>query len=95
VYPFPEEALVSLYRAAWYAQGRTTARAAAPLPDGIRRYEAAAVIAQALARDRVWLDPGELEALCACYGIPLAESRVAHGIEAAVRAAQESTAPSP
>jgi acetyl coenzyme A synthetase (ADP forming)-like protein len=89
VYRFPEEAIAALGRGAWYAGWRATRRRDAPAPAGIRRYEAAAVIAQALAHDEVWLDPGELSAICACYGIPLAESRVEHGIEAAARAAHD------
>jgi acyl-CoA synthetase (NDP forming) len=89
VYPFPEEAIRALGRAAWYARWRATPRREAPVPAGIRRYEAAAVIARALGRGREWLGPEELAALCDCYGIPLAESRVAPSAEAAARAAHE------
>jgi acetyl coenzyme A synthetase (ADP forming)-like protein len=89
VYPFPEEAIRALGLAAWYARWRATPRREAPVPAGIRRYEAAAVIARALGRGREWLGPEELAALCDCYGIPLAESRVAPSAEAAARAAHE------
>ncbi len=89
VYPFPEEAIRALGRAAWYAQWRATARDAVPAPGGIRHDEAAAVIAGALGRGDEWLGPTDLAALCDCYGIPLVESRVAPSVEAAARAARE------
>ena len=89
VYPFPEEAVQALGRAAWYARWRATSHDPAPAPDNVRRYEATAVIAEALGHGQEWLGPEELAALCDCYGIPVAESRVAATVEGAARAARE------
>ncbi len=87
-YPFPEEAIRALGRAAWYALWRAAPRRKADVPAGIRRYEAAAVISEALGRGQEWLEPAELGTLCDCYGIPLAPAVAAPSIEAAVRAAR-------
>jgi acetate---CoA ligase (ADP-forming) len=89
VYPFPEEAIRALGRAAWYGRWRATPRRELPAPHGIRPYEAAALIAGALGRGREWLGPEEIAALCDCYGIPLVDARVAPSAEAAARAAHD------
>jgi acyl-CoA synthetase (NDP forming) len=88
-YPFPEDAIRALGRAAWYARWRETPRADPPAPEGIRPYEAGAVIARALARGGGWLEPDDLAALCDCYGLPLAGWRAVPTAEAAARAARE------
>jgi len=89
VYPFPEEAVRALGHAARYARWRATPRPPAAAPQGVRRYEAAAVIAEALGRGAGWLEPDELAALCDCYGIPVARSLAAPSAAAAARAAAE------
>jgi acetyltransferase len=52
------------------------------------RGRARAVIAQALAEGRTRLDEAQAKALLGAYGIPVVETRVAHGIDDAVAAAR-------
>ena len=89
LYPFPEDAARALGRAAWYGAWRRSPRGEAIVPAGVRRYEATAVIAGALADGPGWLDPERVAALCDCYGVPIADWRLARSAEAAVRAARE------
>jgi acyl-CoA synthetase (NDP forming) len=49
--------------------------------------EAAAIVTEALAAGGGWLEPQQVAALLRCYGLPLIEARVAHGVREAVSAA--------
>ena len=89
VYPFPEDAIRALGRAAWYGRWRAMPREGPPSLEAVRPFEAAAVIAGALTRGGGWLEPGELAALCDCYRLPVADSRAAPTVEAAVDAARD------
>jgi acetate---CoA ligase (ADP-forming) len=87
-YAFPEEAAQALARAA--ERGQWLRRPAGHLPElaGIRRDEAAAVLAQALATGPRWLTVQEATRLLSCYGLPLADWRLAHTAEEAGQAAE-------
>jgi acetyl coenzyme A synthetase (ADP forming)-like protein len=76
-YAFPEDAASALGHAARYGEWRSR-----PLPqpvhlDGLRRDDAARLIARALGRGGGWLDPSDVSKLLACYGLPLVEQRLA------------------
>jgi acyl-CoA synthetase (NDP forming) len=88
-YPFPEAAALALSHAARHVEWlRQPQEPPARLP-GIRRAEAAAILAKALERGATWLEPDEIAALCGCYGLPLVEQRlVATPAEAAHAAAE-------
>jgi acyl-CoA synthetase (NDP forming) len=58
-------------------------------PDGVRRDEAAAIVATALGRGDDWLGPDDVAALLGCYGLPVAEQRVVESAREAVKAAAE------
>lgn len=58
-------------------------------PSDVRADEAAAIIAQALGRGDEWLQPDELRALLACYGVPMLEQRLAHSVAEAVAVSAE------
>jgi len=86
-YEFPEEAARALARAVRYGEWRVR-------PEGrIREFaearddEANAVIASALAGGAGWLGPAEVAELLGCYGLPLAEFRLASTPEDAAAAA--------
>ncbi len=89
VYAFPEEAARALAFATAHAEWRRKPPGKiAELPD-VRRDEAAGILASALTRGSGWLEPGEIADLFACYGIPMAEWRMAAGPEDAGAAAKE------
>jgi acetyl coenzyme A synthetase (ADP forming)-like protein len=94
-FTFPEEAAIALAHAVRYARWRCAQAAASPaepkIRDGLRRDEAAAVVALALARSSGggWLTPDEVAQLFACYGLPLVEQRTVSTPEEAGRAAAE------
>ena len=69
----------ALARTVAYAgwRGRQADTAAAPAVGDADADAAAAVIAEALSRGEGWLQPAEVEALVAAYGVPLAEARFA------------------
>jgi acyl-CoA synthetase (NDP forming) len=76
-YAFPEDAASALAHAAQYGEWRSR-----PLPqpvqlDGLRRDDAAGLVARALGKGGGWLDPTEVSELLACYGLPLVEHRLA------------------
>jgi len=75
-FAFPEDAAIALARIARYGEWR--ARPVLPPPEfaDIRRDEAAALVASALARGEGWLEPTEVQTLLDCYGLPLARQRV-------------------
>jgi acetate---CoA ligase (ADP-forming) len=94
-YAFPEDAARALGRAAEYGSWRERPEGQVPdLPDA-RRDEAAALLAAALAEGTTgesqprWLPPDEVASLLDCYGLPLAEWRLAGTPEEAGAAAAE------
>lgn len=88
-YAFPETAAIALARAARYREWRERPETAARRFEDIRRDEAAAVVAAALGRGGGWLTPDETAKLCACYGLPLVEQRIAASAQDAGTAAEE------
>ena len=86
-YAFPEAAARALALAARHAAWRARPSAPSPGYADVRRDEAAALLASALARGPGWLDPEEVHTLLACYGLPLAEERVARDPQEAGAAA--------
>jgi acetyl coenzyme A synthetase (ADP forming)-like protein len=90
-YQFPEDAAHALVRAVEYATWRQRPEGQVPkLPD-VRHDEAAALLAAALADGPGprWLAPEEVARLLACYGVPVAEWRLAGSPEEAGAAANE------
>ncbi|MDR7508365.1 MAG: GNAT family N-acetyltransferase [Armatimonadota bacterium] len=88
-YAFPESAAIALARVARYGEWRGRPPAAPVELEGLRRDEAAAVVAQALGRGEGWLTPREVEAVLAAYGLPLARQRVVASPADAAAAAEE------
>jgi acetyl coenzyme A synthetase (ADP forming)-like protein len=82
-YRFPETAAIALSRAARYQHWRSRPEITPAHFDDIRRDEAVAVIAAALARGDDWLQPDEIATLFSCYGLPLIEQGVASSAEEA------------
>jgi acetate---CoA ligase (ADP-forming) len=89
VFRYPEDAVRALGRAAEHAAWRATPRGELPSFADVRRDEAAAILARALAQGTTWLDPGDVHALLACYGLPLTPQRIVRTPTAAARAAAE------
>jgi acyl-CoA synthetase (NDP forming) len=92
VFRYPEDAARALGRAVEHARWRAQPRGQAPQLDDVRRDEASAIVARALAdagADGGWLDPLAVHRLLSCYGIPLAAEQVVRSPTAAVRAAAE------
>jgi acetyl coenzyme A synthetase (ADP forming)-like protein len=75
-YSFPETAAIALARAARYRQWRERGETVAPRFEDVRRDEAAAIVATALARGDGWLTTEETAALFSCYGLPLIEQTI-------------------
>jgi acetyl coenzyme A synthetase (ADP forming)-like protein len=76
VFNSPEPAAIALARAARYGAWRAAPVADASRPVGIRRDEAAALVASALGRGDSWLAPADVAALLDCYGLPMAAQQV-------------------
>ena len=89
-YRFPEDAARALARAAEYGMWRTLPEGSERHFDGLRIDEAAAVIAGALGGDSPWLAPAEVARLFDCYGLALAEWRVASTPAEAISASASS-----
>ncbi|MBI1735375.1 MAG: GNAT family N-acetyltransferase [Candidatus Rokubacteria bacterium] len=85
-YAFPEDAALALARVVRYGAWLARPVETPPRVDA-RRDEAAAIVATALARGGGWLEPGEVAALLACYGLPVIEQRIARDPEDAGLAA--------
>src|SRR3989304_1632930 len=66
-----EDAAIALARGARYGKGRAKPQIPPPALQGIRRDEAAAIVAGALQRGEGWLLPEEVQGLLSCYGLPL------------------------
>jgi len=88
-FAFPEEAAAALARAVEYGRWRSEPEGVVPPFPDVRLDEAAAAIATALARGPGWLPPDEVASLLSCYGLSLAEWRLAASPSAAGRAARE------
>ncbi len=88
-YRFPEEAARALARAVEYGAWRATPEGRLPELEGLRRDEAAGLLAAALADGPRWLAPDEVAQLLDCYGLPLAPWRLAETPDQAAAAADE------
>jgi acyl-CoA synthetase (NDP forming)/L-amino acid N-acyltransferase YncA len=88
---FPEDAVRALGRAADHARWRATPHGRVVSHGDVRRDEASAIVAGALAvqRDGGWLDASRTHDLLACHGLPLLAQRVVRSPTAAARAATE------
>jgi acetate---CoA ligase (ADP-forming) len=71
-FPYPEQAAIALARATELGAWRARSDGVVPTFD-VREDEAAAVIADALARGDGWLTPDEVRTLLDCYGVPMAK----------------------
>src|SRR5690349_15273890 len=80
-YSFPETAAIALARATRYQQWRERRETYPARFEDIRRDEAAAIVAAALARGEGWLTPDEVARLLSCYGLPLIEQRIVTNAE--------------
>ena len=87
-YTFPEQAAIALAHASTYGTWREKPRGRIPVFPEVHVDHAAGVIATALERGNVWLEPAEVETLLACYGIPTVEAMMAATPEDAAEAAQ-------
>jgi acetyl coenzyme A synthetase (ADP forming)-like protein len=76
-YLFPEAAAIALARAARYGEWRRRPTPPPPRLGGVRRAEAAALVARSLDRGAGWLAPDETHALLSCYGLPVTVQRLA------------------
>jgi len=88
-YAFPEDAASALARAVQYGAWRNKPEGRIPSFPEARRSEAAALIATALQDGPRWLRPEEVAQLLSCYGLPLAEWRLAADPATAGQAAAE------
>jgi len=87
-YGFPEEAARALAHAAGRGQWLRQPEGHLPELPGIRRDEAAAVLAETLATGPRWLTVEEATRLLSCYGLPLADWCLARTAEEAAKLAQ-------
>lgn len=76
-YAFPEDAAIALARAARYGEWRGQPPETPPALVGVQPDRAAAIVAAALRDGDAWLDPAAVQALLACYGLPVLEQRMA------------------
>jgi acetyl coenzyme A synthetase (ADP forming)-like protein len=88
-YRFPEEAARALVRAVEYGVWQATPEGRMPELAGLRRDEAAGLLATVMAEGPRWLAPDEVAQLLDCYGLPLAPWRLVETPEAAAAAAGE------
>jgi acyl-CoA synthetase (NDP forming) len=86
-YSFPEDAAIALARVTRYGEWLNRPLLPPAHFENVRRDEAAGIIAAALGRGAGWLDPGEVWALLACYGLPVVDQRFVTTAEDAARAA--------
>jgi acetate---CoA ligase (ADP-forming) len=88
-YEFPEDAARALALAARHGRWRARPQGTSFLPANARPAEAAAIISEALAVGPGWLAPAHVVALLDCYGLPMVDTRVVSGSEAAAAAAAQ------
>jgi len=95
-YETPERAVRAFMYLVRYRQNQDllleTPSAGAPSPDNDPE-RAHGIIRQALDNGREWLDPAEVAAFLACYGIPFARTQAVPDVEAAAKTASEIGAP--
>jgi acetyl coenzyme A synthetase (ADP forming)-like protein len=91
-YPFPEEAIEALARAAEYSEWLRRPKGSIPKIQGLMRERAQEIIESALTSSPqrpLWLAAGAIADLLACYGIRMIETRMAKtAAEAAAAAAK-------
>jgi acetyl coenzyme A synthetase (ADP forming)-like protein len=92
-YRFPEDAARALARAVQYGTWRLMPEGRTPELQGLRADEAAGLIAAALNHGPGWLGPEDVARLLGCYGIQLADWRIARSGRAAEEAAREFEGP--
>jgi acetyl coenzyme A synthetase (ADP forming)-like protein len=93
IHRYPEDAARALGKAQRHARWRERPETPPPgFPDQ-RSDEAAAILAEALAARREWLDAEECIRLLDCYGIAMPQAVLAAGPEEAGRAAADLTGP--
>jgi acetate---CoA ligase (ADP-forming) len=73
-YPFPEAAARALARAVQYGKWLATPEGKVPNFPGVRREDAAAIVAHALLAGERWLNSDEIENLLGCYDIQLVKT---------------------
>ena len=88
-YAFPEAAAIALARAVRYGEWRSRPVGETARPEGLRRDEAAAIVATSLRRGDGWLRPEETRQLLACYDLPFVAQRVVPDPAGAGQAAEE------
>ncbi|HEX6580768.1 MAG TPA: GNAT family N-acetyltransferase [Actinomycetota bacterium] len=88
-FAFPEQAAIAAARAVEYGRWRDRSPGTVPRLIDVLSDEADAILAAALSRGSGWLEPEEVDGLLACYGIPVAMSRLAITPEEAGRYAVE------
>jgi acetyl coenzyme A synthetase (ADP forming)-like protein len=88
-YQFPENAARALARAVGYGTWLDRPEGQVPRLEGVRRDQAAALLAGALADGPRWLRPDEVALVLDCYGLPLADWRLAATPEEAGAAAEQ------
>lgn len=92
-YAFPEDAAIALARVASYGEWREKPAVAPPELSGLRRDEAAAMVASALGREGGWLTTDEVQRLLSAYALPVARQRLVSTPEAAGAIAREFEGP--
>ncbi|HWN98332.1 MAG TPA: GNAT family N-acetyltransferase [Blastocatellia bacterium] len=88
-FAFPEAAATALARVVRYGEWRERPREEPPEFQDLKRDEAAAILAVALARADEWLTVEETANLLSCYGLPIVKQRVVKSAAEAGEAAQE------
>lgn len=86
-YRYPEDAARALGKAARHRRWRERPEVPPPSFPDIRREEAAAILAEALAAEQEWLGAEACLRILDCYGIATPEAAIANDPEAAGRAA--------
>ena len=89
VYELPEDAVRSLGHACRYARWRRQPTGSQPVIPGVDRKAAQRIVAAALAGGAGWQPVAVTQALMACYGIPLLETRLATRVESAEKTARQ------
>jgi acetate---CoA ligase (ADP-forming) len=92
-YEFPEDAARAIALAARHGRWRAREKGNTPILSDAQPERAAAVISQQLASGAEWLSPVRVAELLECYGLPLAQTRVARDIDEAVQFAAELARP--
>jgi acetyl coenzyme A synthetase (ADP forming)-like protein len=89
-YPFPEEAIEALSKAAEYSETRQKPAGKIVAFEGIEKEKAREIIGRAMTGSTqrpLWMEPGEINGLLTCYGIRLVEAATAGTPDEAARAA--------